>query len=426
MTIKLTNNKENGNHIVTMTVTGDDWTKTLDKTKKELTKNLEIKGFRKGHVPANIADKYVTDQHVQGKASEIIIDKEYAKILEKLQEEKIITRPAINIVKISDSEFEATFTSAIYPEIKLGKTSGFDVKWEADKATKEEIEAEIEKLSAHFKTTKEIEGDRKLKDGDTANIDFLGKKDGVAFDGGEAKGYDLVIGSNSFIPGFEEQMKGMKKGEEKVIELTFPENYPSKDLAGADVTFDVTLNSIKEEVELEGKELDERLKMMGFKSMDDMKEKVEFFINDQKESAANDKYFNEVVDEILADDKTEIEIPDALIEDEQANQLKTFEEQLAKQGMKLDQYLEMIKKDRKEFIEENLKENALKRIKHGLVYTQLIDELKATPTEDDINAELDKIAKQQGLKAEDLKKNLDMNSFTNALMFQNLVKKLRN
>ena len=425
MTIKLTNKKENGSHIVTMTVTGDDWTKTLDKTQKQLLENLEIKGFRKGHVPANIAEKYVTAQHVQGKASEIIIDKEYSKVLDKLQEEKIITRPAINITKISDTEFEATFTSAIYPEIKLGKTSGFSAKWEADKASKEEVQAEIDKMAAHFMTTKEISGDRKLKDGDIANIDFVGKKDGVEFDGGAGKAYDLKVGSNSFIPGFEEQIKGMKKGEEKVIELTFPENYPSKDLAGADVTFDVTLNSIKEEVELEGKELEERLKMMGFKSKEDMNEKVEFLINDQKESAANEKYFNEVVEEIIADKGTEVEIPDALIEDEKHNQLQTFEQQLSKQGMTLDQYLEMIKKTREEFVDENLKENALNRIKHGLVYTQLVEELEATPTEKDIEKELKKIADQQGFKVEELKKNVDMNSFTNALMFQNLVQKLR-
>jgi trigger factor len=358
-------------------------------------------------------------------ATELAIDKNYSDVIELLQKENIISRPAIEVQKISDTEFEVNFTSAMMPEIKLGKTSGFKAKPDFKKATKEEIEKELEKMAPHLKAAKEIEEERAVKEGDIANINFVGKKDGKAFDGGTAEGFDLKIGSGQFIPGFEEQVKGMKPGEEKDIELTFPDAYPQPDLAGQDVVFEVKLNSIKEEVELEGKEREERLKMMGFSSDEDMKSKIEFMINDQKEAKANDEFFNAVVKEIIEDKGTEVEIPEQLINDEVANQLKTFEQQLAKQGMTLDSYLEMIKTDRETFVEKNMKEGALDRIKHGLIYTQLIKDLKLEITDEMIEKELERIAEIQGVKAKDLKKNVNMDSFKNALTFQELVKLLQ-
>ncbi len=410
---------------VSITENGAEWTKLVEAAKKELFENLEVKGFRKGKVPANIAEKHISQERVWYAAADKLIDGQYQAAMELMTKEKIATRPTFDVKSISDEAIEAVLTSHLMPEVKLGDRSSISVKYELEKVTEEEIKAEVEQLDALLQEPKEVEGDNPAANGDVTNIDFLGKVDGVAFEGGEAKGFDLKLGSKQFIDGFEAQVEGMKVGETKDVNVTFPETYPQADLAGKEAVFTVTLNSIKKMVDLEGEALKAKLAAFGFESKEEIVKRINEVAADRKTQAANDKFFKEYVDAVAALSDTEIKLSDSIVKQEIENEFKRVEAQVAQQGMEMKKYLEMLGMNAEEFKEKNLTESTKKRVTDGLIYAQLVEELKIVVEDSDIEAEYAKIAKDSKANIEDVKKQIQKGSLESNIIFRKLVEALK-
>ncbi|RKX66968.1 MAG: trigger factor [Tenericutes bacterium] len=386
--------------------------------------NIEVKGFRKGKVPAEIAEKQISEQDILRKALDNYLDANYNTYIVEMQKEKIASKPELVVDSISKDEVSFKFKAALYPDVKLGDLSKLTTKFVESKISDDELKRELDSLKQFTTTTKEIKEPRALKNDDTANFDFLGKVDGVPFDGGKAEGHEMIIGSKQFIEGFEEQMVGMKKGEVKDIEVTFPKEYQAKNLAGKKSIFTVTLNSIKELVELKGEELIAKIKPMGFSSLENMKETVKTVLEERKEQESRDKFFNAVADEIHALEGTQLDIPAELIVDEVNDELKKFEEQVTKQGMDLKSYLKMLNKTAEEFKNEMLAPKATSKIAQGFVFQALVDHFKTEVNDEDFKMEFEKIAKLQDMTIEEIEKQVNKDNVKNALLYNKVISQL--
>ena len=265
---------------VKYTVKGEEWDKAKDRAFNKLNKTHRIDGFRKGKATRSIFEKKFPGEIVM-EAANNLIDKKYVEIIND-KEIIPVVEPKVNITKIDDEGLEATFTIVTEPEVKLGDYKNLPVKKDTVKVTKDEIKTRIDNLLKDYAELV-VKEDGKVEDGDIAVIDFEGFKDDVAFDGGKGENYSLEIGSNSFIPGFEDGVKGMKKGESKDLKLTFPKDYGVADLAGADVVFKVTVNEIKKKVipELD-KDFFDDLGMDGVTDKDSLEAKIKEEIKSEK------------------------------------------------------------------------------------------------------------------------------------------------
>lgn len=414
---------KNGNYVeVLITETGADWTTLVTKAKKNLMDNLELKGFRKGNVPANIAEQNISQESIWHKAADLLIDAQYSEAIELLMKEKIATRPTFEIKAVSNDSIEAILKSVAMPEVKVGNRSSIKIEYKIEEPTQEEIDMEVKQLEQLLQKTIEVEDTTvKVKDGDITNIDFLGKVDGVAFEGGEGKDFDLKIGSKSFIDGFETQVIGMKKGETKDITVTFPEQYPSEDLKGKEAVFTVTLNTVKTTVALEGEELNTKLKSFGFDSKDEIISKIKEVATDRKIQEANDKFFREYVEAIIALEDTSVILPEEILSQEIEQEFKRMEAQVTQSGMNMKEYLKMLAMSAQEFKDNNLKEAATKRVKEGLVYSALVDELNIKADEADFEAEYAKIAKDSKASVEEVKAQIKKDSIESNIIYTKLI-----
>lgn len=407
---------------VSFEVNGTEWKGFIAKAKKSLTDNLEIKGFRKGKVPENIAKKHISPDKIRKEAMNLAVDNKWNEIYSELAKEKIISRPELLLKKITDDELLVDFSSAIYPKIKLGDISKINVKFKKSELTKEELDMQLEQLKHFFIEAKEQE--KKITKKDVVNINFLGKHKGKEFEGGKAENFDLVIGSKSFVDDFEDQLIGLKKNDEKVIKVTFPKEYPEKTLAGEEVVFNVKINSVKVETELKGKELEEKLKPLGFKSKEDLINKVTEMSHEQKNQQDKDNFFKEFVKEVISLKETNIKIPEILLKQELENEFHQFAKKIEKQNMKIEQYLEMLKLSKEEFKEKNLMETVKTNIMNGLVYQELIDFYKIKANDEDFEKEYKKIAKSQGMDIEKIKNSIQKEQMENSIIYGKLIDKL--
>lgn len=404
---------------------GAAWTKFIDAAKKSLIENLEVKGFRKGKVPANIADKHISKERVWYAAADKMIEAEYSNAIDLMKDEKIASRPSLEIKAVSDETVEAILSSFLMPEVKLGDRSSIKVEYKVDEVTKEEIDNEVKQLDSLLQEASEVSGDEVAKDGDITNIDFLGKQDGVAFEGGEAKGFDLRLGSKQFIEGFEPQVEGMKVGETKDIEVTFPEAYPQKDLAGKPAVFTVTLNTIKRMVDLEGDALAEKLKAFGFESKDEIITRIKEVATEKKEQEADDRFFQKYVEEVSKLSDTKVSISEDFIKQEVENEYKRVEQQVAQQQMEMKKYLEMLGMSAEEFKKNNLQDATEKRVTDGLIYASLVEELNIKAEESDFEEEYAKIAKNSKSEIEEVKKQVAQGSIESMIIFKKLIKAIK-
>ena len=229
---------------INIKVEGKEWEEALDKAFVKANAKAKIDGFRPGKAPKEVFLKKYGKEALYMDAADIVLDGAYRKVFEDNKDLEIVAQPEIGLKSIDEKGVEFTFKLTLKPEVKLGKYKGLNVKKDSVKVTKEEVEHEIEHLRSHYAENVVKEG--KVENGDIAIIDFEGFKDGKAFDGGKGENYSLTIGSNTFIPGFENQIIGMAKGEEKDINVTFPEDYHSEELKGQPVVFKVKVNEIKE------------------------------------------------------------------------------------------------------------------------------------------------------------------------------------
>lgn len=367
---------------IVVKIEGADWEKALDEAFKKANKKAKIAGFRPGKAPKNVYIKHYGKESLYYEASNKAIEMAYDKVLEDNRDLDIVSEPVVAIENIDDNGITYKFTLTLKPEVKLGKYKGLKVKKEKVEVTKEEINHSIDHMREHYKEN--VSKDGKVENGDIAVIDFEGFKDGVAFKGGKGENYSLEIGSNTFIPGFEEQVIGMSAGEEKDIDLTFPEDYHAEDLKGAKVTFKVKVNEVKQVVipELD-KEFFEDLGMEGIDSKESLEAQVKENITAQKEREAEDKYINDLLVEIAK--TTEIDVPEAMINDELNRMVKEYAQHLQMQGISIDQFYKFANMT-EDKLKEEYKESATKRVTDRLIIDAIMAKEKIEATDEEIDA----------------------------------------
>ena len=368
---------------------GKEWEDILDHAFKHVVKEVNVDGFRKGQVPKDIYIKKFGVAHLYDHA----IDDALPVMLDKLLEDKEVLRPActpqVNLKSIDDKCIEVEFTIISMPEVKA-------------KVTKEEVEHEIGHLKEQFAELKSV--DSKIKEGNIAVIDFEGFKDGVAFDGGKGENHSLTIGSHTFIPGFEEGLIGLSKGDEKDLELTFPENYHVDELKGQKVVFKVKVNDVKERVI---PKLDEDffkdLGMEGVNSKETLEEEIKKNLELRKERQIEEEYVLACLDKVMENAKYEID--EEIINDEAERIYHEFSERLSMQGMDIENYLK-ITNSTKEALIEQMKPDAKKRVSYRLVVDAVAEKenIKVTPAE--LEKEITKMIERYGITKEELIQNV--------------------
>ncbi len=358
-------------------------------------KDAKVDGFRKGHVPADVLEKKFKKE-IEGEILNHIISEEYRKAVE---ENNLSPIADIKLEKYEDNEdnVEVVFTIPVLPEITLGDYKSVKVEKEALDVNDEKVNAEIEIMRSNAGKLKEVADDEAAKDKDVANINFEGFVDGEAFDGGKAEGFDLTLGSKSFIDTFEDQIIGHKKGDEFDVNVTFPEEYHAENLKGKPAVFKVKVNSIKRKEEAE---LNEDLaKELGYDSVEDLKAKTKENLTKREETRIENEYKGKVVDAVV--EGVNFEIPEAIVEREIQFQINRFAQQLQMQGMSLNQYFEMTGQNI-EKMRESIKESAEKSVKRDLVLNEIAKVEKVEATEEEVNAELDRTAIMYGMDREGL------------------------
>ena len=358
-------------------------------------KDAKVDGFRKGHVPADVLEKKFKKE-IEGEILNHIISEEYRKAVE---ENNLSPIADIKLEKYENNEdnVEVVFTIPVLPEITLGDYKSVKVEKEALDVNDEKVNAEIEIMRSNAGKLKEVADDEAAKDKDVANINFEGFVDGEAFDGGKAEGFDLTLGSKSFIDTFEDQIIGHKKGDEFDVNVTFPEEYHAENLKGKPAVFKIKLNSIKRKEEAE---LNEDLaKELGYDSVEDLKAKTKENLIKREETRIENEYKGKVVDAVV--EGVNFEIPEAIVEREIQFQINRFAQQLQMQGMSLNQYFEMTGQNI-EKMRESIKESAEKSVKRDLVLNEIAKVEKVEATEEEVNTELDRTALMYGMDREGL------------------------
>lgn len=375
----------------------------------KLAKEVKIEGFRKGKAPLEMVAAQV-DQNVLGQ--EVIENALSKAVAEAFLKEKIqaINRPEVDVKKfIPGTELEFTATSEIMPKVELGDYKNLKVKKEKVSVSQKEINETIDQILKNFAEKKKVK--RAAKEGDEVVIDFLGKKDGVAFDGGKAEKFPLELGSKSFIPGFEEGLIGKKAGDELSLDLKFPKDYHAKDLAGAKVVFEVKIHEVRENVLPEINE--EFLSKLGeFKTKEDFEKQIKEDLKTQKQVEADDKFKDELVKKLA--EVSKVPVPEILLEDQKQSIEMDMQQNLMYSGLSLDDYLKRMGKTREEWLENDVKAVAESRVKSGLALAELSKVEKIQSSVDELDARIAQLKEQYGnskevvkqLSSDDVRRNL--------------------
>lgn len=378
-------------------VDGEKWEKAKEQAFNKIQKDIKIDGFRKGKAPKDIIVKKYGEENLWLDAADLCIQDAYQEMIEANKDLEIVTRPDGTISALTADYVEFLFTLTLRPEIKLGKYKKLGIKKEEVKVTDEEVNTSLENMRKRY--AESVVKDGTVENGDTAIIDFEGFKDGVAFDGGKGENYSLTIGSNTFIPGFEEQLIGMKKGEEKEINVTFPEDYHAEDLKGAPVVFKVKVNEIKEtKIPELDKDFFEDLGMEGINDEKSLKEELKKTIEARKQSEAENKFIDELLDKAIKN--MEVEIPHQMIHDELDRMLHQYEENLKMQGITLEQFYQFTASD-EEALKTQMHPEAEKRVASRFLLEEIAKAEKVEISEDEVKEEIKKLAESYQMKEEE-------------------------
>jgi len=384
---------------ITVKMNKEEFDQAIDQAYEKEKANIKLDGFRKGNVPKNIYFNKVGKESLYTKAVDILLPKAYEKALKEGNYEPIL-QPKVDIKSIDENGVEFEFTITTMPEVTIKKYKGLKVAKKEVKVTDDEIDHEIKHMLDRYSEMVVKEGE--VAEGDVAIIDFEGMKDGVAFKEGTAENYSLEIGSHTFIPGFEEQVVGMKKGEEKEINVTFPEDYPSEELKGQPVVFKVKVNEIKtrEERKLD-EEFFEDLAMEGVHTEEELKKEIKKNLEANKEKESEDAFIDDLLKAVGKE--TEVEIPEELIQEEVHHMVHHFEEQLRMQGISLDVYFSITKSTRED-LEKQMEEEAKNHILYRFIIDTIKEQEKIVVEDSEVEAELKNIAEKYQMPAEEVEK----------------------
>ena len=383
---------------LTIEVAAEELEKALQAVYQKEKGKISLPGFRKGKVPRAMIEKMYGPEIFFEDAANMLIGQEYPKAVDESGID-VVSRPEIDVTQIEKGKpFIFTAEVAVRPEVTLGEYKGVQVTKIDTKVTEEELQAELDRERKSNARTITVE-DRAVQDGDTAVIDFEGFVDGVAFEGGKGENHSLVIGSHSFIDGFEEQLIGKNTGEELDVNVTFPEEYHAEELAGKPAVFKVKNNEIKME---ELPELDDEFAqdVSEFDTLDEYKQSVEKKLIERKETEGKRTQENEAIDKIV--EVSEMEIPDVMVDNQARSMIDDFANRISQQGLSMEQYMQFSGTTVDQMLEQ-MKPEALKRIQSTLVLEEIVKKENIQISEEDIDAEVERMAGMYGMEAAELK-----------------------
>ncbi len=379
-------------HEIKVEITGKDWEKKLDETFKKIIKKVKIDGFRPGKAPRNIYEQKYGKQSIVVEAVDSCMNEAYVKALKEFKGEPIM-QPTVGIEKADETGVTYVFTFTTKPEVKIKKYTNLGVKKDSVKVTKKDVDAEIEKMRKEYADLQVKDG--KAENGDTVIIDFEGFDGDKAFEGGKAENYALELGSNSFIPGFEDALVGVKKGDKKDVNVTFPEDYHAEELKGKPVVFKVLVHEVKTKVY---PELDEDffldLGLEDVKTKEDLEKTVKETMTEQREYEAENKYVDELFEALLKE--TSVEVPHELIHEELDRMVEQYAERLKMQGITLEQFYKFTNSS-EDALKAQMHEEAEKRVKLRFAIDEIIELEKIDATDEEANQDAEEKAKKHGM-----------------------------
>ena len=396
MTIKSAN-RENNKLTVNVEIEKEVFEAGISKAYLKNRKYIAVPGFRKGKAPRKMIENLYGAQVFHTDAVEEIFPDVFKEAVTD-QGWKTVGQPSVTDMNVRDDmTLELTIEVELYPEVELGQYQGVEAPKAACEVTDEEVEAELDRKANEVARIVTVE--RPAQDGDTVVIDYKGLKDGKPFEGGSAEGYELRLGSHTFIPGFEDQLIGACAGEEKALDITFPEDYHAKELAGAPVVFEVKVHEVKE-TQVPAKDDELAKDVSEFDTLDELRADLRRQIESRKEEEASRAFESALMEKIA--EAAKVEIPAAMTEDEVNAELENFDYQLRSQGMSLERYSKMLGGDLSGF-KNSIRPSAEKQVRLRVVLTAIAEAEGLTPTEEELNAEYEKLAEQYKLDVEKIK-----------------------
>ncbi|KRM57776.1 trigger factor [Ligilactobacillus animalis] len=393
----------------------------LDTAFNRVKKTLNVPGFRKGKVPRQIFNKMFGEESLYQDALNAVLPEAYANAVAE-SNIKPVAQPEIDVESMEkDSTWVLTAKVTVEPEVKLGQYKNLEVKAQSTEVTDEEVDAEIKKLQEQ-QAELVLKEEQPAAEGDTVVIDFEGKVDGVAFDGGKGENYSLELGSNTFIPGFEDQLVGHKAGETVEVNVTFPEEYHAEDLKGKDAVFETTIHEVKtkELPELDdefAKDVDEEVD-----TLVELKAKTRERLEAQKQNAAKEAIQEEVIDKAV--ENAEIgEIPGAMIEEDVHRQMDQYLAGLQQQGISADMYYKLTGSS-EEDLHKQFESGAQKRVKTNLVLEAIVAAEDIKASEEEINAEIKELAAQYGMEEAAVRSALSDDMLNHDIAIRKVVKEM--
>src|SRR5690625_4355110 len=398
--------KEGNEGVITFEVPVEEFDQALDQAFKKVSKEVQIPGFRKGKIPRKLFESRFGVEALYQDAVDIVLPDAYVKAIDETEIEPV-AQPEVDIETIEKGEplvFTATVT--VKPEVTLGEYKGLEVEEASIEVTDEDVDHEIEHQREHHAELV-VKEEGKIEEGDTVVMDFEGFMDGEAFDGGKGENQSLEIGSNQFIPGFEEELIGKETGEDTEIQVTFPEDYHAEELAGKEATFQVKIHEVKykELPELDdefAKDVDDEVE-----TLEELKAKKKEEMETQRKQDAENQKKETLVQK--ASENAEADIPAAMVDTELDQMVKEFEQQLQMQGMTMEMYAQFSGQDEKA-LKEQMREDAEKRVKTNLTLEAIAKKEEIEVTDEDVDAEIENMASTYGTDAEQIKQILGGNA----------------
>ena len=396
--------KEHSQVVISLEANKEEWNEALKKSYNKNKGRFQVPGFRKGKVPYQLVCQYYGEGVLFEDAMNEIANKQYPEAV-KEHDLKVVSRPEMDVTDVNDDGIKYTISVYVKPEFELGQYEGVEVPFKDQVVTDEDVDAEIERMRKRNASLEEVT-DRPAQEGDTVTIDYEGFKDGVAFEGGKGEGYNLKLGSKSFIPGFEEQVAGHNVDEEFTIEVKFPEDYHAEDLKGADATFNVKIHAIKTEVV---PELDDEFAkdVSEFDTLEELKADVRAKQQERADKDNKAGFENETVRAVC--DNCEIDIPESMVQNEVEQMADDQAARMSNQGIALDMYLQYVGQSMEEF-KKSLEPMARVRVKSSLVIEKITEKLDPEVTAEEYEEELKTIANSYKIDVEEVKKSIGEDS----------------
>ena len=398
MNLKNVEKHEKNMVTVTVEVGKDEFAPAIEKAYRKQVKQMKIPGFRPGHAPRKVIEGMYGIEVFFDEAMNIAFPTAYQAALEEGKLEPV-DHPQVEIVAVNADGFTFKATFPNYPEVKLGEYKGLSAEKPSDEVSDEDVDKNLQQMRE--RNSRLVSVEREAQNGDTAVIDFEGKKDGVPFDGGKGESYPLELGSGCY-PGFEEQVVGMKAGDEKDIDVTFPENYQAEDLAGQAVVFTVKVHEVKEK---ELPELDDEFAkdVSEFDTLDELKADLRKKEEESRAASAKQTFENNLIEQVA--NNMECDIPEAMVENQARRVVDDYKMQVQAQGISFAQYLQMTGMKEADLL-DSAKEPALRQLRGSLALEAIIKAENIEATEEEVDAEFKKMAEQYGMELDDVKKYL--------------------